>query len=127
VRLAALVLIALALPLGASAAGPLVVTFHATTHSPKVNTHWPWSITATSGAKKLAGTVTAQVVDPVGGIHAVDFGGSTTKSVTNIRFVGRFADFVIFPPISRGLSITFRVTVRTALGKKVVNFPVTAK
>ena len=88
---------------------------------------WPWSVTATSGGKPVAGTVTAQVVDPVGGIHAVEFGGVKTKFVTNVKFKGRFSDFVIYPPISKGIGVTFRVTVKTALGKRVVNYPVTAR
>ena len=126
-RLAALCLLALALPLAAAAAGSLTVTFHATTHAPKVNAHWPWSITATSGGKPVAGTVTAQVVDPVGGIHAVEFGGVKTKFVTNVKFKGTFRDFVIYPPISKGIGVTFRVTVKTALGKRVVNYRITAR
>ena len=120
-------LLALAFPLMAAAAASLTVAFHATTHAPKVNVRWPWSITATSGGKPMAGTVTAQVVDPVGGIHAVEFGGVKTKLVTNVKFAGRFHDFVLFPPISKGIGVTFRVTVKTALGKRVVNYPVTAR
>jgi hypothetical protein len=126
-RLAALCLLALAVPLVASAAGSLTVAFHATTHAPKVNARWPWSISATSGGKPVAGTVTAQVVDPVGGIHPVEFGGVKTKFVTNVKFKGRFSDFVIYPPISKGIGVTFRVTVKTTLGKRVVNYPVTAR
>ena len=126
-RLAALCLLSLSLPLAAAAAGSLTVTFHATTHAPKVNAHWPWSITATSGGKPVPGTVTAQVVDPVGGIHPVEFGGVKTKFVTNVKFKGTFRDFVIYPPISKGIGVTFRVTVKTALGKRVVNYPVTAR
>ena len=126
-RFAALCLLALAFPLIATAAAPLTVAFHATTHAPKVNAHWPWSITATSGGKPAAGTVTAQVVDPVGGIHAVEFGGVKTKFVTNVKFKGTFRDFVIYPPISKGIGVTFRVTVKTAHGKRVVNYPVTAR
>jgi hypothetical protein len=126
-RFAALCLLALAFPLIASAAAPLTVVFRATTHAPKVNARWPWSITATSRGKPVAGTVTAQVVDPVGGIHAVEFGGVKSKFVTNVKFRGRFSDFVIYPPISRGVGVTFRATVKTALGKRVVNYPVTAR
>ena len=122
VRLAALCLFALALPVVATAAGSLTVTFHATTHVPKVNTHWPWSITATSGGNPVAGTVTAKVVDPVGGVHAVEFGGVKNTFVTNVKFRGRFSDFVIYPPISQGVRVTFRVTVKTALGRRVVNY-----
>jgi hypothetical protein len=126
VRLALLCVGALAFPLAAGASAPLVV-FHATTHTPKVNVHWPWSIVVTSGGKPVAGTVTAQVTCPVCGVHAVEFGGIKNKFVTNIKFVGRFHDFVIFPPISRGVRVTFRLTVKTALGKRVVDYWIQAK
>ena len=126
-RLAALCLLALAFPIAAAAAGSLTVAFHATGHAPKVNVRWPWSITATSGGKPVAGTVTAQVVDPVGGVHPVEFGGLKTKFVTNVKFKGTFRDFVLYPPISKGIGVTFRVTVKTVLGKRVVNYPVTAR
>lgn len=127
-RLAALCLVCLAFPLAVDAsAGALTVVFKAAGHSPAVNKKWPWSVTAANAGKPVAGTVTAQVVDPVGGVHAVEFGGVKNRFVTNIKFVGRFADFVLFPPISRGVGVTFRVTVKTALGKKVFNYPVTAR
>jgi hypothetical protein len=126
-RLAALCLLTLAFPFIATAAAQLTVAFHATTHAPKVNVRWPWSVTATSGGKPVAGTVTAQVVDPVGGIHPVEFGAVKSKFVTNVKFRGTFRDFVLYPPISKGVPVTFRVTVKTALGKRVVNYRVTAR
>ena len=126
-RLALFCLLALALPVAAGAAAPLTVVFKATTHAPKVNARWPWSITATSAGKPIVGTVTAQVLDPIGGVHAVEFGGVKSKFVTNVKFAGRFHDFVLFPPISKGVQVTFRVTVKTALGKRVVNYPVQAR
>ena len=126
-RLTLFCLLALAFPLGATAAAPLTVVFKATTHAPKVNVRWPWSITATSGGKPVAGTVTAQVIDPIGGVHAVEFGGVKTKFVTNVKFARRFSDFVLYPAISKGVKVTFRVTVKTALGKRVVNYWVQAR
>ena len=127
-RLAALCIVVLAFPLGAAAGSrALVATFKASGHTPTVNKHWPWSVTASSGGKAVAGTVTAQVIDPLKNVHAVEFGGVHNRFVTNVKFKGRFADFVIFPPISRGVSVTFRVTVKTAIGKKVFNYPVQAK
>jgi len=126
-RLAALTLVVLVLPLSAAAAARLQVVFHPSGHTPRVNQKWPWSIQVTSRGKPVAGTVTAQVVDPVGGLHAVELGASATKFVTNLRFRGRFADYVVYPPISRGLRITFRVTVKTALGKRVINYWIQAK
>jgi hypothetical protein len=126
-RFAVTLVVALVLPLSAGgAAGPLVV-FRATTHTPKVNTKWPWSFTVTKAGRPIAGTVTAQVIDPIGGVHAVEFGAVKKKFVTNIGFKGRFGDFVVYPPISQGVKVTFRVTVRTAFGKRVVNYWVQAR
>jgi hypothetical protein len=121
-RFGAIIVAALVLPFSAGATAGPVVVFKATTHTPKVNTKWPWSITATKGGKPVAGTVTAQVIDPVGGVHAVEFGGVKNRFVTNVKFKGRFSDFVIYPAISQGVRVTFRVTVKTALGKRVVNY-----
>jgi hypothetical protein len=126
-RLAALCLLALAFPLAAVAAAPLTVVFKAPGHTPKVNVKWPWSVTVTSGGKPVAGTVTAQVTCPVCGVRAVEFGGIKNKFVTNVRFKGRFSDFVLYPPISKGVRVTFRVTVKTALGKRVFNYWVQAR
>jgi hypothetical protein len=127
-RLTLFAVLALALPLTAGARpAALKVVFTTASHTPTVNKPWRWSVTAKNGGKAVAGTVTAQVVDPVGGVHAVQFGGSKTKYVTNVKFKGRFSDFVLFPPISRGVRVTFRVTVKTALGKRVVNYWAQAK
>ena len=121
-RFAALCLVCLAFPVTALGAAPLTVVVHAPGHAPKVNQKWPWSLTATSGGKPVAGTVTAQIVDPVGGVHAVEFGGVKSKFVTNVKFKGTFRDFVIYPPISRSIKVTFRVTVKTALGTRVFKY-----
>jgi hypothetical protein len=126
-RFVAVLLVALVLPLSAGAAAGPVVVFRATTHTPKVNANWPWSITVTKGGKPLAGTVTAQVIDPIGGVHAVEFGGVKNRFVTNVKLKGRFSDFVIYPAISQGVRVTFRVTVKTAVGKRVVNYWVQAR
>jgi hypothetical protein len=121
-RLAVLCVLVLAFPLAAAAAAPLTVVFKAPNHTPKVNTRWAWSVTASSGGKPVAGMVTAQVIDPIGGVHAVEFGGRKNVFVTSVKFKGRFADFVIYPPVSKGVKVTFRVTVKTALGKRVINW-----
>ena len=126
-RLAALCLLVLAFPLGAAAGSrALVVTFKASgQHADRQQALAVVGDGVDRGA--AAGTVTAQVIDPLKTVHAVEFGGVHNRFVTNIKFKGRFADFVIFPPISRGVGVTFRVTVKTALGRKVFNYPVTAK
>ena len=63
---------------------------------------WPWSVTATSGGSRSRARSPHRSSIRVGGIHAVEFGGVKTKFVTNVKFKGRFSDFVIYPPISKG-------------------------
>ena len=115
-----------ALAATALAAGTLHVTLVAVTHTPKVGARWPYIVTATVGGKPAAGHLTAQIVDPLGGKHPVGF-GSKKGNVTNVAFKGRFQDFVIWPKTSVGYPLTFRVTVTTASGKKVLNYVVTVK
>ena len=54
--------------------------------------------------------ITAQIVDPIGGVHPVDFGNTTKHH--NGPFKGTFHDFVIWPADSRGIPLTFRLTVK---------------
>ena len=125
-RFVAILVVTLALPLSAgSATGPLVV-FKATTHTPKVNARWPWSITVTKGGAPVAGTVSAAIVDPIGGVHPVAFDCCKTRFITNVKFKGRFADIVKFPLSASGYRLTFRVTVKTAFGTRVVSYWVKA-
>jgi hypothetical protein len=94
------------------------VTFTAPTHTPKVAARWNYTVTATDRAgKQLRARITAQVVDPFGGVHPVEY-GSSTRNITNIRFTGTFRDYVEWPSESRGFKLTFRVTV-TSGGKAV--------
>ena len=127
-RLAALVLVALAFPLSAGAAAPFTVVFRAPKHTPKVMERWPWSVTAkTAAGKPLAGRVTAVVVDPIGGVHPVEYGCCKTKFITNVPFTGTFRDYVQYPLGAKGYRVTFRVTVKTALGTKRVSYWVTTQ
>jgi hypothetical protein len=56
---------------GAAAAATLHVSLAVQTLKPKAGAHWPYKVTATRGGKPAKGTVTAQIVDPLGGVHAV--------------------------------------------------------
>jgi hypothetical protein len=104
------------------------VAFRATTHTPKVNARWPWSIVVTNSAGRLlAGTVSAAVVDPIGGVHPVEYGCCKGKFITNVKIKGRFADYVQFPLSAKGFRLTFRVTVKSRLGRRVVNYWVKAR
>ena len=104
---------------------PLKVTIAAPGHSPKINTHWNYAVRATVGGKPVAGKITAQIVDPIGGRHPVEFGKST-KNITNWPFKGVFRDFIIWPPDSAvGLPLTFRVTVVAGKVRRTVDYRVT--
>jgi hypothetical protein len=112
----------------AAAAAPPKVVFHAATHTPKVNARWPWSVVVTTRAgKPLAGRISVAIVDPFGGVHPVDYGCCDGKFITNVRFKGRFADYVRFPLSSKAFRLTFRVTVRSALGTRVARYWVKAR
>jgi hypothetical protein len=114
-----------AVVLAASAAAP-AVTLKASGHTPETGAHWLYSVSARSDGKVAAGRLTVQIVDPIGGVHPVDY-GSTTKPVTNWPFKGSFHDFVIWPAASRGIPVTLRVTVTVGSAKKVIAYHVTPR
>ena len=125
-RLAALLLVALALPLGAgasTAAPAFKVTFTASKHTPKVNEKWIWSIKVTDPAGKLLpARISAVVIDPIGAAHPVEYGCCAKKFITNVAIKGTFRDFVQYPLSAKGYRITFKVTVKTARGTKAVTY-----
>ena len=102
------------------------IALQAPGHAPKVNTHWNYSVTVTRSGKAAAATITAQIVDPIGGVHPVQF-GLTTKNVNAFPFKGTFHDFVIWPAESRGIPLTFRLTVKSGTTRKVIAYPVTPR
>src|SRR5712691_13393188 len=93
-----------ALAVALIAVAPLKATLDAPGHTPKVNTHWNYAVHATRAGKPVAARLTAQIVDPIGGRHPVEFGAST-KKVTNWPFRGVFRDYVIWPSSSRGVPL----------------------
>jgi len=120
-RLAALCVAALALPISAGAAPGLTVTFSATTHTPKINAKWFYTVRALRAGKPARATITSQIVDPYGGVHPVPF-GCCTRNVVNHPFRGMFRDYAQFPPESQGFKLTFRVTVRALGVKRVLTY-----
>jgi hypothetical protein len=104
---------------------PVKVTLVASTHAPRVNTHWKYSVHVTSGGKPVAARITVQIVDPLGGVHPVEF-GLTTKKVVRFPFRGVFRDFVIWPPGSRGIPLTLRVTVVAGKDRRVLRYAITS-
>ncbi len=126
-RVCGLLVLALLLVPSAAAVPPRVV-FHAATHTPKVNARWPWSVVVTTPAgKPLAGRISVAIVDPLGTVHPVDYGCCDGKFITNVKFKGRFADYVKFPLTSKAFRLTLRVTVHSSLGTRVVKYWVTAR
>lgn len=107
-------------------AGGVKVTLTAAGHTPKVNTRWPYSVHASVNGHAAKARLTAQVVDPLGTAHPVQY-GTTTKIVRNWPFTGVFHDFLIWPKASRGIPVTFRLTVRIGAKKHVLNYRVTPR
>ena len=108
------------------AAAPLIATLSAPTHTPKVKTRWYYIVRATQAGKPAAGKLTAQIVDPIGSSHPVQY-GSSTKNITNWPFTGRFRDFIIWPASSRGIPLKLRVVVRVGSVKRVLTYAVTPR
>ena len=108
----------------ALAAGSLHVGLATTTAKPKAGARWPYTVTATVDGKPAKATVTAQIVDPLGTVHAVQFGAST-KNVTRIPFTGTFKDWVIWPKEAVGYPLTFRVIVVSGGHKTIAKTTVT--
>lgn len=93
-------------------------------HAPTVGKHWNYSVTVTEGGKPVTAAITEQIVDPIGGVHPVQF-GTSTKNITNWRIDGTFKDFIIWPADSRGIPLTLRVTVKVGAAKTVSSYHVT--
>ena len=115
-----------ALALVGGSAVKVKVSLSAPTHQPKTDVHWPYAVRLTRGGKPLTGRITVQIVDPIGGVHAVQF-GSTTRDITRFRFRGVFRDYVIWPPASRGIPLKLRVIVVRTGFRKVISYAVTPR
>jgi hypothetical protein len=124
--LIATAVLALAAPAVAAAPKTFKSSLTAPTHAPKINVHWPYQVTVTDlKGKPLAATLSLVVVDPVGGVHPVQY-GSSKKYITNVPIKGVFRNYVIWPPAAAvGLALKFRATLKTAKGKAVLIYLVT--
>jgi hypothetical protein len=80
----------------------------------------------TKNGNAVAARLTGQIVDPIGGVHPVQFGKSK-KNITRWPFKGVFQDYVIWPSSSRGTPLTFRLTIVVGQTKKVINYRVTPR
>jgi hypothetical protein len=99
------------------------VTLTAAGHAPSINTHWSYAVRATEGGKPVSARITAQIVDPIGGVHPVQFGKST-KNITNRPFKGVFRDFIVWPASSRGVPLRLRIVVRVGGVRKTIAYQV---
>lgn len=120
---AALLKVALVASLVGGGTAPVKVTVTAPGHTPKINTHWNYSVSVTRGGMPVAGKLTMQIVDPIGGAHLVEF-GKNTKTISNWPFKGVFRDYIIWPPSARGIPLKLRVTVVVSKAKHVVTYAV---
>jgi hypothetical protein len=108
------------------AVAPVTATVTSASHTPKINTHWYYTVQAMQDGKPAAGTLTAKIVDPVGGVHPVVF-GSTTKPITNLPFKGSSRNFIIWPVSSRGIPLKVRVVVKVGTTKRTISYAVTPR
>jgi hypothetical protein len=119
---------ALALVLSAPAAGrpsalraaPFRVVLKAPKTNPRVNVRWYYAIVVSDlKGRPIRATVTAHILDPLGGVHPVDY-GPTQKPIRNFPFKGTFRDWLTFPPESKGFQLTIRWTIKALGGKRVL-------
>jgi hypothetical protein len=112
---------------GVLSTAPFHTTLTAPGHTPAVNEKWNYSLrVADRRGKPLKATLTAQIVDPFGGIHPVEF-GDTHRFVVAFPFTGVFRDFIRFPPDSKGFRLTVRFIVKAKGAKTVLTYWIKAK
>src|SRR5262249_4881981 len=112
-----------ALRVRAGAAPPFRANLRVTPHAPRVNARWPYTVRATDLAgKPIRATVTTQIVDPIGGVHPVEFDCCKKKYVTNHPFTGVFRDRIRFPPETQGIKLTVRFTVKARGGARRLTY-----
>jgi hypothetical protein len=127
VRLAA-ILLTLGLIPSAAAALSFKATLRAPGHTPKVNTKWYYTVRVTDlKGHPIRARLTAQIRDPLGTLHPVQFGPST-KNIVNWPFKGTFRDYIIWPSSSRQASLlgglVLRLTVKAHGQRKVLQYRV---
>jgi diadenosine tetraphosphatase ApaH/serine/threonine PP2A family protein phosphatase len=109
-----------------TSASTLRATLSAPTHTPKANVKWRYAVHATRGGTPVRARLTAQIVDPIGGAHPVLY-ANTKRKLVNWPFRGTFRDYVIWPGSSRGIPLTFRVTVVSGGARRVLRYRVTPR
>lgn len=94
-------------------------------HSPTAGERWGSTVRVSEGGGPVAATVTAEVVDPVGGVHPLPFGRATTKDISDRRFTRTFRDFIRWPAESRGVPLTCKPTIEVGSATGVERYNVT--
>ena len=116
-------ILAAALATTVLAAAPVKATLTAPGHAPKINTKWRYTLRVTAGGQPVSARITAQIVDPIGGAHAVNL-GSTKKPITNYPIRGDFRDYIIWPAGSRDIPLTLRFLIRSGGQKTTLKYRV---
>jgi hypothetical protein len=97
--------------------GPLAATLAPSTHTPKINTLMPISVTATLNGKPAHATAAYQFL----------YGGAVVAPTQypynnkHFSFTGHFSDKLNFPASSLGFTLTLRVVIKAA--GHTVNLP----
>jgi hypothetical protein len=106
---------------------PFKATLTTAGHTPKVNSRWAYAVKVNNAAgKPIAARITVQIKDPFGGVHAVEF-FNRKKNIVNVPIKGAFRDAANWPPESRGVPLTFRVSVTAAGSRRILTYTVTPK
>jgi hypothetical protein len=126
-RFAAALLAFVLVPVAAGAAVPFRALLKTPSTQPRVNVDWHYSVRVTDRTgHPIRATITAQIVDTFGGVHAVQYDG-TTRNIVNRPFRGTFRDYLTFPPESRGFTLTLKLTIKAKGAKRVLERKVTPR
>jgi hypothetical protein len=109
-------------PLVKGSSGPLKATLAPSSHSPKINTKWPITVTATLNGKPAHASAIYQFL--VDGAPV----GPTEYPFNNkhYTFTGHFSDSLVFPAASVGEPITLSVVIKDAGHTVPLNWAISA-
>lgn len=106
---------------------PFAATLDAPTATPAATERWDYVVEVTDpSGSPIEATVTVEIVDPLQQAHPVDY-DATTEPIVDRPIEGEFRDYVEWTADSRGVPLTFRVTVTAAGATAELTYPVTPK
>ena len=123
-RLAVAALLVLLAGATAAATIPFRATLTAPTHTPPADnkTKWRYTVRVTDlHGRLIRATVTMQIVDPLGSVHAVEF-DCCKRNIVDHPFTGVFRDAAEWPPESRGFRLVLRAVVQAKGAKRVATY-----